>query len=310
MNVAFFGTPEFALPSLTRLASSRHPMVGVVTAPDKPRGRGREIIPTPVAEAAQELGLPLLKPADLDDPRFHDALRHWCADIFAVVAFRILPETVFSMPRYGSVNLHGSLLPAYRGAAPIQWALWNGEKETGVTTFQIQRRVDTGNILIQRRVEILDKDDAGSLGQRLAEIGAELLLETISRLEEGTLSPTIQSGAATLAPKITPEHCIINWNRTASQIRNQIRALSPHPGAVTTFEGQALKLFQTEVLEDQSDLRPGELRIDDQNVTAGTGSGQLRVVELQLQGRNRMNATAFLRGFRPRGVFNVMLERE
>ncbi|MBU1652310.1 methionyl-tRNA formyltransferase, partial [bacterium] len=158
MRVAFFGTPEFALPSLQKLQESNHDLVGCVTAPDKPRGRGRSVIATPVAEMAEAHGLPLLKPADFSELSFLADLQDWQADLFAVVAFRILPEAVFGMPRYGAINLHGSLLPKYRGAAPIQWALWNGDTETGVTTFSIRQKVDTGNILKQAKVEILDED--------------------------------------------------------------------------------------------------------------------------------------------------------
>lgn len=311
MKVAFFGTPEFAIPSLQKLASSPHKLVGAVTAPDKPRGRGREVIPTPIALEAEKSGLPVLKPEDLNDDDFQASLGAWEADVFAVVAFRILPESVYEMPEFGSINLHASLLPAYRGAAPIQWALWKGEKETGATTFRIVREVDTGNILKQRRVEILDKDNAGSLSERLADIGAELLLETITELEQGKLIPQRQdAGLATRAPKITREHCLIDWNRTAIEIHNQVRALSPHPSAFTYLDGQMVKIFHTEVAQEQPKIEAGKLRIDDQGMTAGTGRSDLRILELQLQGKKRMEVTTFLRGFRPRGMFKLCGEEE
>lgn len=310
MKVAFFGTPEFSIPSLERFSKSRHQLVGVVTAPDRPRGRGKAVSPTPIAEAAQRLGLPILKPVDFDNSDFLEALRAWNADVFAVVAFRILPEAVFAMPKFGSINLHASLLPAYRGAAPIQWALWNGEKETGVTTFQIQQKVDSGNIYKQVRVEISDDDDAGSLGQKLAEAGARLLVETISELETGRLQARSQNtDFATRAPKITREHTIIDWKRPAGDIRNQIRALAPQPGASTSFDGHKIKIYRSEVNDNPIGLKPGELTINDQSITAGTGAGELRIMELQIEGKKRMNTTAFLRGFRPRGVFKLIGEK-
>jgi methionyl-tRNA formyltransferase len=306
VKIVFFGTPDFAVPSLEKLHGSSHSVQSVVTAPDKPRGRGRSVLPTPVARRAGQMGLPVLKPINLKDESFLNSLAALDADLFAVVAFRVLPEEVFSMPSNGSVNLHASLLPKYRGAAPIQWAICNGETETGLTTFQIRKAVDTGNILKQRRVEILSEDDAGSLGSKMAEIGAELLLETLNELEAGTLTPKAQDPAqASRAPKITKEHCEIRWHRSAGEIHNQVRALSPQPGAVTFLDEQMLKIYRTAVRESSSGLRPGEAHIDDQGITIGTGSGELVVLELQLQGKKRMDTTTFLRGFRPRGVFQL-----
>lgn len=306
MKVAFFGTPHFAVPSLKKLASSLHDVTGVVTAPDKPRGRGQQVVPTAIATVAEELGLPILKPVNLKDPDFQAFLRSWEAELFAVVAFRILPEAIFSMPAKGSVNLHASLLPAYRGAAPVQWALWHGETETGLTTFQIEQTVDTGNILKQRRVEILADDDADTLGRRLAEIGADLLLETVEGLENSTISPQPQDPKkACPAPKITKDHCQIDWQRTASEIHNQVRALSPYPGAFTYLNGQATKILRSEVLKTLTGIKAGTLSIDDHKMICGTGKGELIIQKLQLQGKNVMDVDAFLRGFRLRGTFDM-----
>jgi len=306
MKVAFFGTPEFALAALKALHSSSHQLVGAVTAIDKPRGRGRNLVPTPVALEAEKLGLPVLKPVDLRHSDFLASLSAWGADVFAVVAFRILPEEVFSMPASGSINLHASLLPAYRGAAPIQWALWEGEKETGVTTFRIERAVDTGNILKQRRVEILDTDDAGSLAERLSFLGADLLVETMTELECGSLRSLPQDNSlATPAPKISKDHCRIDWSRSAQEIHNQVRALSPDPGAFTGFDDQIVKIFRTQVGADRGKINIAELHVDEQGMIAGTGRGDLHILELQAQGKKRMDVKTFLRGFRPRGVFNL-----
>ena len=274
MTVVFFGTPEFALPSLEVLHSSRHRLVGVTSAPPKPQGRGRTVGQPPVARTAMKLGLPVLQPENLRNPGFLTALRDWKADVFAVIAFRILPEEVYNLPRFGAVNLHGSLLPAYRGAAPIQWALWNGERETGLTTFRIERQVDTGNILKQCRVEIADSDDAGSLSEKMAKAGASLLLETLDELEAGRLTTTPQDGSkATPAPKITKEHCRIDWQHSAASIRNQVRALSPEPGASFVLNDQTIKIYRCEVSEAQSELQPGEVLIGEQTLTIGSGRG-------------------------------------
>jgi methionyl-tRNA formyltransferase len=304
MRVVFFGTPEFALPSLQALHAGPHQVVGVVSAPSKPQGRGMILTQPPVALEAERLLLPLLQPENLSDTQFLSALEVWKADVFAVVAFRILPVEVFSMPRHGTINLHGSLLPAYRGAAPIQWALWHGDTVTGLTTFQIAKRVDTGNLLKQTTVEISAEDDAGSLAQRMAQAGSQLLLETLTELEQGLLSARPQDPTkATLAPKITKEHCAIDWTRTATQIRNQVRALSPDPGAVTIINGQIIKIFRCEIKAEQSELAPGEGLIEDSAFLAGTGSGTLNLRELQIQGKSRMDVGTFLRGYRPRGKF-------
>ncbi len=260
----------------------------------------------PVAMEAKKRNMPILQPENLRDRAFLDHLKSWGAEVFAVVAYRILPEEVFGLPRYGTINLHASLLPAYRGAAPINWALWNGEKITGLTTFRIDKSVDTGNILLQAKVEISDDDDAGSLSEKMAPIGAKLLVETLTELGSDRLTAQPQDHSkASPAPKITKDHCLINWRQPARLIHNQIRALSPEPAAFTTFENLNLKIFRSEVSEAVPGQEPGMVLIHDQGMAIGTADGSLRVLELQLQGKNRMDIRAFLRGFRPRGTFKL-----
>lgn len=293
------GTPEFAVPSLEGLVNSRHTVAGVVTVPDKPSGRGLKRRPSAVKQAAADLGLPVLQPAKLKDPDFLAALRKWQADCYAVVAFRILPAEVFGIPKYGTVNLHASLLPKYRGAAPIQWVLMHGEHTTGVTTFLIDRKVDTGDILMQKRVPIGPEEHAESLHDKLADQGADLLVRTMDLLEQGELEPQPQRGEASPAPKIRPEHCRINWSRDCDNIRNQIRALSPFPGAFTGRKGRRIKIFKAACSPSPAAVTrdPGTiLSTAGDRILVQCGSGQLEILDLQLEGRKRMEASHFLRG--------------
>lgn len=295
----FLGTPEFAVPSLKRLVQSRHEVVGVVTVPDKPAGRGLKKQPSSIKQAAMNLHVPVLQPERLKDPEFLSALRRLKADCCAVVAFRILPVDVFQIPEHGAVNLHTSLLPKYRGAAPIQWAIMNGERETGVTTFLIDREVDTGDILMQKRIPINPDEDAGSLHDKLAEHGADLLEETMNFLEEGKLNPRPQRGEVTPAPKITQAHCRIDWDLSGGMIHNQIRALCPEPGAFTAIHGRRIKIFRTSIADSEarSPEKPGTiLHADLTGILVQCGSGQLRVHELQMEGKKRLKAEEFLRG--------------
>ncbi|HDQ45687.1 MAG TPA: methionyl-tRNA formyltransferase [bacterium] len=299
MRLAFLGTADFAVPGLDRLSASTHTVAGVVTVPDKPAGRGRKPRPSPVKVRALELGLPVLHPERLRDPAFLRTLESWRADCFIVVAFRILPPEVFRLPSKGTVNLHASLLPRYRGAAPIRWALMNGETETGVTTFLIDAHVDTGDLLLQSRVPILPDDDAGTLHDKLAACGAELLLETVDGLESGVLRPVPQRGEPTPAPKILPEHGRIDWSRPAGEILCQIRAFSPGPGAFTEWQGHRMKLFGASVqIQDTAVHRePGTiLKTGQDGILVQAGSEWLRVRSVQIEGRKRMDAGAFLRG--------------
>lgn len=296
------GTPDFAIPSLEKLIQSKHRIVGVVTVPDKPQGRGRKISPSAVKRFAGERDLTVLTPGNLKDEGFVQSLGELNPDLIVVVAFRILPEIVFSLPPRGTINLHASLLPKYRGAAPINWAIMNGERKTGLTTFYIRKKVDTGDVILQKEIEISPEEDFGELHDRMAQVGADLLLETVDLIEKGKAETFIQDdGQATPAPKITPEHCRIDWSRAAVQIKNQIRGLSPSPGAFTSFRGKTLKLFKAEAIDDVT--IPGEHgRIakpdTKEDVWVTTGRGILSLLEMQPEGKRRIKAEEFARGYR------------
>ena len=296
------GTPEFALSSLKVLLESRHELVAVVTQPDKPKGRGRKPAPSPVKEFSLESHLLVLTPANLKSDDFASELKRLNPDLIVVVAFRILPEKVFTIPPLGTVNLHASLLPRYRGAAPINWAIIKGETKTGLTTFFIRKKVDTGDILLQKEVEIHPEETYGELSQRLSVAGSELLLETIDLVEKGEVKPFSQNDAqATSAPKITPEVCQIDWSKPARKINNLIRGLSPVPGAHTLYQGKILKIFKAQVAgETPYSDGFGEVISADRNegFRIKTSKGSLGILELQPQSKKRMKADEFLRGYR------------
>lgn len=299
MRIVFMGTPEFAVPSLKILHNSSHDVVAVVTPPDRRKGRGLKVIFSPIKQAAQEADLPILQPEVLRDENFIQSLREYHADLFAVVGFRILPEVIFSLPQNGTINLHSSLLPKYRGAAPIQWAILNGESVTGVSTFYIQKRVDTGDLLLQKEVPILPSDNAGVLHDKLAETGATLILETINAIEQKKVSARPQEGEATPAPKIFAEHMKIDWQKSAGEIVNQIRAFSPRPGAFTSFNGKRLKIYQGTALETpvNSSKTPGSiLQVDHKSLIVQCKIGSLQINEVQLEGKKRLLVEDFLRG--------------
>jgi methionyl-tRNA formyltransferase len=299
MRIVFMGTPEFAVPSLVKLTESSHIVVGIVTQPDRPKGRGLKVAFSPLKQEALRQNIPILQPEDLRDPAFIKDLTGFDGESFVVVGFRILPPEVFEIPKLGSVNLHASLLPKYRGAAPIQWAIMNGEKKTGVTTFFIEKKVDTGDLILQKEVLIRSEDTAGDLHDRLAAVGSELLLQTLDLIQQGKVVRVIQDGQVTSAPKIKTAHCIIDWTRPAVSIVNQIRALSPYPGAFTYWKGKRLKLFSAshEVCSSQSSELPGTvLDSTDEGITIQTGSGTVRFMEIQSEGKGRMSVKAFLRG--------------
>lgn len=260
MRIVFFGTPQFSVVSLRRLLADRkRDIVGVVTALDKPAGRGRQISVSPVKSCALEHGVPVLQPAKLRTPEFLAELERWGADCFVVVAFRILPESVITMPRWGTINVHASLLPAYRGAAPIRWALFNGEKRTGVTTFIIRKEVDTGDILLAQEVAIGPEETHGELELRLAEAGAALLTETLDKMERKEVIPRPQDAQlATAAPKITAEDRTVVWTHHAEKIFNRVRGLAPAPGAVSYFRDMQVKILRCRVTQPPfSGLPPG-----------------------------------------------------
>lgn len=293
------GTPEFAVPSLEILLRNNYHIGLVVTAPDKPRGRGQEFSPTPVKRIAQLHRLPLLQPESLRSPDFAATVRASQADLIVVVAFRILPAEVFGSARLGAFNLHASLLPKYRGAAPINWAIMNGETETGVTTFFLREKVDTGNILLQARVPIRPEDDAGTLHDTLAEVGAEIVLHTVRLIEQGKAVPRNQDDAlATPAPKIYKDDCLIAWNQSAVAIHNRIRGLSPYPAAFTRHNGKVLKLFKSHPLGEKVEGDAGIVVVTPSGLAVCTSDGLLAIEELQQEGRARMAVAEFLRGYR------------
>ncbi|OGG52253.1 MAG: methionyl-tRNA formyltransferase [Candidatus Handelsmanbacteria bacterium RIFCSPLOWO2_12_FULL_64_10] len=295
------GTPDFAVPSLHRLAQSEHPIVAVVTRPDAPQGRGRAFAPPPVKLTADAFGIPALQPEVLSDPGFLGALKAYAADLFVVVAFPILPVEVLKIPRQGSINLHASLLPRYRGAAPVQRAVMAGEKETGLTTFLLTPKMDAGDILMQRRVEIGPEETAGELADRMKRIGADLLAETVDGLASGSLAPVPQpSEGATKAPKLTREDGRIDWSRDAGTLRNLIRGTNPEPGAFTTWRGGLLKVHRAAVAPPAPPGQRGEIVSADaaDGVTVATAEGGLRLTEVQLPGKRRLTGAEWVRGYR------------
>ena len=298
MKIIFMGTPVFSIPSLKSMIESKHDVVAVVTIPDKERGRGQKVSSTPVKEFALKNNLPVLQPEKLkNNPQFVEELKKFDADLYVVVAFRILPVEVFTIPPKGSFNLHASLLPKYRGAAPIQWALINGETETGLTTFKLAEKVDTGNIYLQEKVEIRPDDNFESLHDKLSEIGSKVVLQTVEMIDGGNYELKTQDDSlATPAPKITKETSKIDWNKPASEIHNLIRGLSPIPGAYFEFKDKIIKVYQSEVIE-RNDLRPFQIYQTKTELIFGCGVNALKILLLQQEGKKRMGIEEFLRGF-------------
>ncbi len=299
MKIVFFGTPEFAIPSLKILIENNYNVVAVVTVPDKEKGRGLKVEPSPIKKFALENKLNVIQPENLKDENFHNQLKELKPDLGIVVAYRILPVEVYTIPVYGTFNLHASLLPKYRGAAPIQWALINGEKVTGVTTFFLQQKVDTGNIILQKEVAIDDEDNFYSLHNKLAQIGAELVLETVKRIESGNFEVKQQNEMeATLAPKITKEICRIKWNQSAIQIHNLIRGLSPVPGAFTVLGEKIYKIYKSKIIESASQQSPGNILIDNENLLVNTNDKLISILEIQPESKKKMTVKEFLLGYR------------
>ncbi len=304
LKIIFMGTPEFAVASLDALVKTGCNIVGVVTAPDKPAGRGMKLTESAVKKYAVEHGLNILQPEKLKSPDFIEELISLKADLQVVVAFRMLPELVWNMPPIGTINLHGSLLPQYRGAAPINWAVINGEKETGVTTFKLKHEIDTGDILLQERFAISEDETAGEVHNRMKEIGAALLLKTVRGLAEGTIVEQSQSdrdGQTVLkhAPKIFTETCKIDWNKSADEIHNLVRGLSPFPSALTSLHEKILKVFKTKKEIASHTLKPGEVSTDGKSfIKFSCQDGFIHILDLQLEGKKRMNVEDFLRGYR------------
>jgi len=294
------GSPEFALPSLKNLMNSNHAIIAVITSPDKPKGRGLKIVSTPVKIFADKKKIRIFQPLNLKDPALITELKQLHADLFVVVAFRILPEEILAIPPRGIINLHPSLLPKYRGAAPINWAIIKGEQETGITTFLIEQKVDAGQILLRKKVAIKEEETAGELSERLSEMGADILLETIDNFEKNEIIPQLQNEKeVTKAPKIKKEDCIVNWESSSVEIRNLIRGLCPIPGALTYYKNKILKLYKVDLYEDElTDTSPGRiLNIDKKTgIFVETGRGGVIVKELMQEGKKRMNVTDFLKG--------------
>lgn len=295
------GTPEFAVSSLQKLVESDCEVVAVVTAPDKPAGRGLQLTPSPVKQYAVSQGIPVLQPEKLKNSDFLAELRSYQADLQVVVAFRMLPEVVWNMPPKGTFNLHASLLPQYRGAAPINWAIINGETQTGVTTFFLEHEIDTGKIIFQETEPIHYDDTVGTLYERLMHKGAELVVQTVKAVEAGNYPQTPQPSAETLksAPKIFKETCEINWNQPSESIRNFVRGLSPYPTAWTTLNGKICKVFKTSVANDPESSTPSDTAVRTDNKTYlrfKSADGWVAIEELQLEGKKRMGIEEFLRG--------------
>lgn len=297
----FFGTPEAAVPSLEALIASDHEVVCVVTAPDRPRGRGMLVEPSPVKRRAQQAGLSILQPATLRSGDVVDSLRTFDAGVVVVVAYGlILPPEVLNVPALGCLNVHFSLLPRLRGAAPVQWALIEGHDETGVTIIQMDERMDTGPIYGQSAEPINPSDDAGGLEERLAQRGAGLLLATLDAIEREDPIPTPQDdSAATYAPKITSELAHIDWSVPAESIRNRVRAFSPRPGAWTTWKSKRLKVFKLEATDQPSQAAPGTLHPSKERLLVSTTGPAAELVEVQPEGKGRMSGAEFVRGYRP-----------
>ena len=291
------GNPEFAIPTLKLLQKSKHEILAVVSNKPKQMGRGRAFRSTPVGKYAKENNIKLLEPTKLNEKVFINELKKLNADIFIVVAYRILPKEIIKIPIHGAVNLHVSLLPKYRGAAPIQWALMNGDKETGVTIFQISEKVDSGDILVQKQFPIFEDDNMLSLGLRLCNLGADIIIDTISKIEDGSIKKVKQNQkTVTFAPKITKEMRYINWSWPSKKIHNWVRGLSPHPSMYTTFNGKILKVFKTFV-ENGPKCKPGVVfQINKDSILVGTGNGLLGLLEIQLEGKKKLFIEDFLKG--------------
>ncbi|MHC4717419.1 MAG: methionyl-tRNA formyltransferase [Planctomycetota bacterium] len=299
MKLLFLGTPQFAVPALQRLAASRHQILAVVTNPDRPRGRGRRLAAPPVKEVAAELGLPVLQPESPRDRDLPAQLGELGADAFAVVAYSILPRRLLAVPPLGSVNLHPSLLPAYRGAAPIVWALFNGETETGITTFRLNPRVDAGDLLVQERVDIGSDETAGELEARLAELGADLMVRSFDGLEDGSLTPAPQNDeGATRAPKLSRQDGRLDWSWPAAQVHNRVRGANPVPGAFTEWRGQALKVHRSRLLQETAAGPPGTVLEAGDRLVVSAGDGAVSLLEVQPAGKGAMEGPDFVRGYR------------
>jgi methionyl-tRNA formyltransferase len=307
-RIVFMGTPAFAVASLSALMDAKMNVVGVVTAPDKPGGRGMQLQQSAVKQFARAHNLPILQPEKLKSPEFFEALSAWKPDLQVVVAFRMLPEKIWSLPPMGTLNVHGSLLPQYRGAAPINWAIMNGETETGVTTFQLQHAIDTGDILLQDRIAITENMTAGELHDTMMMVGAHLLVKTLNGLLEGSLQSVPQNEVIANeingtvikhAPKIFTKDCEVNWELSVQQIHNHIRGLAPFPGAITKVDGKIVKLYSTSISKETPKEPLGSFITDGKTYAKfACKDGYLALNDIQWEGKKRMPVVDFLRGYR------------
>jgi methionyl-tRNA formyltransferase len=306
-RIVFMGTPAFAVASLNALLQAKMNVVGVVTAPDKPAGRGMQLQQSAVKQFALAHDLPILQPEKLKSPEFFEALKQWKPDLQVVVAFRMLPEQIWSFPPMGTLNVHGSLLPQYRGAAPINWAIINGEKETGVTTFQLQHAIDTGAILLQDRIPIAPNHTAGEIHDTMMEVGAQLLVKTLHGLFDNSIKAVAQeqvigNEALKHAPKIFTKDCEIDWDKSYAAIHNLIRGLAPFPGAITKIDGKIVKLFLTQAIDATPTEAPGSFITDGKNFAKiACKDGYIELADIQWEGKKRMPIIDFLRGYRKPG---------
>ena len=307
MNIAFFGTPDFAVSSLREINNSNHDIIATITGVAKPSGRGQKINKTPIYLESKKLGIPIIEVDDFLNPTFIKTMKSLKVDIFIIVAFRILPEEIFSIPKYGTVNLHASLLPKYRGSAPIHHAILNGETKTGITTFQINNRVDAGSIYLQEEYIITNKATTGMVWEDLSIAGAALLVNTLDQIQDNSISPIKQDlRQSSPAPKLKSEMFRINWNKSSFEIHNQIRAFSPKPGAFTKLDGLRIKLFDSEI-SNSNRFKPGEWGIMETKILVGTGDGDILVESVQLEGKKRMLVVDFYKGIVGKiegGIFN------
>lgn len=302
LRIVFMGTPDFAVGILDALHKANYTIAGVITAPDRPSGRGRKLNQSAVKKYGQDKGLTVLQPTNLKHPNFIAELEALKANLQIVVAFRMLPKVVWQLPEFGTFNLHASLLPEYRGAAPINWAIMNGETKTGVTTFFIDEKIDTGAILLQEETPIFPEEDAGSLHDRLMVLGAQTVLKTVERIQAGDLSATLQNNKTDvkLAYKLEKDSCRIDWNLPIHTIHNFIRGLSPYPAAWTTLQNGddtlTMKIFKVEIEKTTHKLKPGELMHDKKQIKVAVKDGLLNLTEIQLQGKKRMGTRDLLNG--------------
>ena len=299
-NIIFMGTPDFAVPALKAIHNSQHQICAVVTIPDKPFGRGQKLKSSDIKNVAEELNYPIFQPEKINNPLFLDQIKNLNPSLMIVVAFKKLPSKLYNLATYGAVNIHASLLPKYRGAAPIHHAILNGDSETGVTTFQINDKIDTGNIIFQAKINIENNETIGMLWTKLSYLGQDVIIKTLDQIDSGKINYISQDNKfATNAPKITTVDLLINWKDSATNIQNKIRAFSPKPGAYTTLNGKRIKLFSTIVLDPTNEQKmdqPGRIRNNKKEITIMTGNGILNVLEIQPEGKPRMDVKSYLSG--------------